>query len=280
MIYLHLDLADLNSVRAAAEEFKSRETKLHVLFNNAAVQALGDTDTISHTVQGHEIHLGVNLLGPFLFTKLLTQKLLDTVKAEPADSGIVRVVWVSSLGTEVVGEKSYGLTTNYLDYHTTMSPLERYGMTKAGNWLHAVEFARRHRDDGIISMPCNPGHLKTDLYRDGGQMAKAVLSTIALYAPIFGAYTELYCATSPDITLQQSGDWGKSGFARLSSSPLSIKGIRYANPECLSGPVIPWGRFNPIRADLLEATKSEVEGGNGNAQKFWEWCEKQIAEFL
>lgn len=36
-IFLHLDLADLRSVQAAAEEFASKERELHVLFNNAYV---------------------------------------------------------------------------------------------------------------------------------------------------------------------------------------------------------------------------------------------------
>ncbi|KAG5648319.1 hypothetical protein DXG03_004891 [Asterophora parasitica] len=33
--YLHLDLANLESVKAAAEEFMSKESRLHVLLNNA-----------------------------------------------------------------------------------------------------------------------------------------------------------------------------------------------------------------------------------------------------
>ncbi|KAI0012550.1 hypothetical protein F4779DRAFT_625868 [Xylariaceae sp. FL0662B] len=36
----------------------------------------------------------------------------------------------------------------------------------------------------------------------------------------------------------------------------------------------------PVREDLLEATKPKAEGGNGNASRFWEWCEEQVKEFL
>ncbi|KAJ8488637.1 hypothetical protein ONZ51_g3428 [Trametes cubensis] len=36
-IFLKLDLANLSSVKAAAQEFMSKETKLHVLFNNGGV---------------------------------------------------------------------------------------------------------------------------------------------------------------------------------------------------------------------------------------------------
>jgi NAD(P)-dependent dehydrogenase (short-subunit alcohol dehydrogenase family) len=34
VFFLKLDLADLPSVRAAVEEFTSKETKLHTLYNN------------------------------------------------------------------------------------------------------------------------------------------------------------------------------------------------------------------------------------------------------
>jgi hypothetical protein len=35
-----------------------------------------------------------------------------------------------------------------------------------------------------------------------------------------------------------------------------------------------------IRKDLVEASKSEAEGGTGVAQKFWEWNEQQIKPYL
>lgn len=43
--------------------------------------------------------------------------------------------------------------------------------------------------------------------------------------------------------------------------------------------VVPWGRLYPIRKDLQDATKTEAEGGNAHARKFWEWSEEQIREF-
>ncbi len=45
-------------------------------------------------------------------------------------------------------------------------------------------------------------------------------------------------------------------------------------------PVIPWGRIYPIRKDLMAATKSAEEGGNGHAAKFWEWSEEQVKSYL
>ncbi|KAF2129147.1 NAD(P)-binding protein [Dothidotthia symphoricarpi CBS 119687] len=250
VVFLHLDLADLNTVRAAALRFLSQDTTLHALFNNAAVQALGDADgSKSKTVQGHEVHLGVNVLAPFLFTRLLTPALAATAQIE--SPGTVRVVWVSSMGTETIGEKGRGLSADYVDYWPLLSPLERYGMSKAGNWLHGVEFARRHVDDGIMSMPINPGHLASELYREGGFFFKRVLKAVALFPPVYGAYVELFAALSKELKPKDSGAW-----------------------------VVPWGRLYPIRDDLMDATKSKAEGGNGHAKEFWDWSEEQIKSYL
>ncbi|KAK3307712.1 uncharacterized protein B0T15DRAFT_395316 [Chaetomium strumarium] len=248
LTYLHLDLADLSTIKPTVERFKTRESKLHVLINNAGVQALKDVDGSAKTKQGHEQHLGVNVLSVFLFTKLLTPILVETAKTAPPNT--VRVVWVASLGTEICGEKEKGLTADYVKYWPALTPLERYGVSKAGNWVHAVEFARRVREAGVVSIACNPGHLKSDLYRDGGKLFTTVLDLVALYPPVYGAYTELYSALSPDITMEKTGEW-----------------------------VIPWGRLHPIRKDLQKAAKSMEDGGNGHAREFWEWTESLVQNF-
>ena len=206
LIFQHLDLSDLSTIKTSVQRFTSQESKLHVLFNNAGVQAL-KTDGLTKTAQGHEIHLGVNVIGTFLFTKLLTPTLVATAKTEPPNT--VRVIWVSSLGTEMVGEKSYGISLDYLNYWPALKPLERYGISKAGNWLHGVEFAKRYRADGVVSVPCNPGHLRSDLYRDSGTLFKTVLNTLVTYPPINGAYTEIFAGLSPTITMKETGGWGE-----------------------------------------------------------------------
>ena len=65
----------------------------------------------------------------------------------------------------MTGEYSYGITLDYLNYWPSLSPLERYDGTKVGNWLHGVEFAKQYEADGVVSVPCNPDHIRSDLSR-------------------------------------------------------------------------------------------------------------------
>lgn len=210
LVFLDLDLADLIKVKQAAQKFLSlegKEGRLHALFNNAAVMALADKDGAAKTAQGHERHLGVNVLAHFLFTKLLSPLLVATAKVEPPNT--VRVIWVSSMGLETMGETSKGMSMEYVDYWPALSPLERFGLSKAAKWLYGVEMARRFRADGVISMPVNPGHLSSELNREGSWMFKMAMELVANYPCYNGACVHLWAAFSREVTLETSGDWGE-----------------------------------------------------------------------
>ncbi|CAG8953768.1 hypothetical protein HYFRA_00006659 [Hymenoscyphus fraxineus] len=244
LVFLPLDLADLSTIKASATEFLSKEQKLHILFNNAGIM---DPPAGSKSAQGYELQLGVNCLGTFLFTKLLTPILVSTATSEP--SGSVRVVWVSSAGAEL-GSPIGGVEMDNLDYNREKSNPEKYAISKAGNYLHSTEFAKRFKKDGVVSIALNPGALKSDLYRNQSCVQQAFTGLIT-YEVIYGAYTELFAGLSDKISLENSGEW-----------------------------VGPWGRLLPIRADMLEASKSVAEGGTGNGEKWWEWSEEQVKPFL
>lgn len=202
LVLLTLDLADLTSVQAAAKEFLSMESKLHVLFNNAGVM-VGPMEPPPKTAQGIELSLGVNCVGTFLFTRLLTPALITAAKSEPADS--VRVVWLSSFGLEQFAPSGRGIDIDNLDYHEPKPHIERYGASKAGDWLLGVEFARRHKADGIVSAAINPGNIRTALARDQGAVLKLVANAV-VYPVINGVYTQLFAGFSPDVP---KADWTK-----------------------------------------------------------------------
>lgn len=146
LVYLHLDLNDLTTIKASAEAFLAQEKSLHVLWNNAGVMRPPQG---SKTKQGYELQIGTNNVAPFLFTKLLTPLLVETAKTSP--SGSVRVVWVSSSAAKNFAPEG-GLDVANLDYHVDKGVWPKYGISKAGNIYHGKEYARRFGKDGILSL--------------------------------------------------------------------------------------------------------------------------------
>ncbi|KAI1344651.1 hypothetical protein F5Y15DRAFT_411475 [Xylariaceae sp. FL0016] len=212
---------------------------------------------------GHENHLAANCLGPFLFTKLLTPLLVSTARAASNDSpdaastarrdrDRVRVIWVSSSTAELYGVRDTGVPLANLDYHAdgAVAPMARHGISKAGSYLHAVEYARWCRADGVVSLPLNPGNLRSELWRDQSLLVK-VMVRLFCYPTLYGAYTGLYAALTPGLGVEESGSR-----------------------------VVPFGGILPMRKDLVAAGKTEHEGGNGAALKFWEWSEKQAEAYV
>ncbi|KAI1180453.1 short-chain dehydrogenase [Nemania sp. FL0916] len=240
---LQLDLSDLTTVKASADAFLAKEKRLDVLINNAGVMIPPHG---SKTAQGYELQLGTNCLGPFLFTQLLTPMLIATAKSAP--KGSVRIVWTSSSAAELFNTTG-GIDLDNLDYKRDVSYVHKYGISKAGNYYHATEYARRHRDDGIVSVSLNPGNLKSELDRNCNYF-EMLFRNATTYPTVNGAYTELFAALSDKVNMDNTGAW-----------------------------IIPWGRISNIRRDLLQGSKSEEEGGTGIAQKFWKWSEEQTGQY-
>lgn len=204
--YIKLDLADLSTIKQTVRQFLGSETKLHVLFNNAGV--LSGAKEMTLTPQGHELHTGVNALGTFLLSRLLTPILTSTARSEPANT--VRVAWTSSSAAEMFAEERVGVRPEALSpaAQQARGGLERYWSSKVANWAHATEYARRHQADGVVSVPLNPGNLQSDLYRHEGFIFR-IAEKLFMYPPINGAYTELYAGLSPDINISNTGCWGE-----------------------------------------------------------------------
>lgn len=66
-----MDLSSLNSVRNFVTQFKSEESKLDILINNAGIMMC----PYAKTEDGFESQIGVNHLGHFLLTLLLLENL-------------------------------------------------------------------------------------------------------------------------------------------------------------------------------------------------------------
>ncbi|KAH6675343.1 retinol dehydrogenase [Plectosphaerella plurivora] len=192
ILFLSLVLDDLTTIKASAEKFLSQESHLDVVWNNAGVMHPPEG---SKTAQGYELQLGVNVLGHFLFIKLLTPLLLETAKTAQANT--VRIVWVSSMSADFAPSPAIDFTN--MDYHVPEDSDTRYTRSKCGNLLHAAEFQRRHQDSGIVSVSMNPGLLKTNLQRNFSGAQNLLVSIMGRPAQ-YGAYTELFAGLDASIT--------------------------------------------------------------------------------
>ncbi|CAK5283315.1 unnamed protein product [Mycena citricolor] len=161
---LVLDLASLEDVRRAAVEVNAYTEPIHVLVNNAAA-AIG---SFKLTVDGFESQMGTDHLGPFLFTALITPKILAARTA----TFIPRVVFVSStvhtyfpLDLETLAKldpKSY-------------TAVNAYAQAKVANVLTAAEISRRSKGQ-INAYSLHPGVIFTNINqkKEANEMGKEV----------------------------------------------------------------------------------------------------------
>ncbi|KAK6222394.1 hypothetical protein LQW54_001094 [Pestalotiopsis sp. IQ-011] len=252
LVFLHMDLLDSATVKAATQKFLEMEGpdgRLDVLFNNAGTGALKNAPP---SRQGHEHHFAINSLGPYLLTRLLTPILTRTAKSCPKDS--VRVIWPASILVEMMSPQE-GIRKKFLqDATTVQDENELYAMSKTGNWFLASQLARRQaKGEGVVHIAGNPGQYNTNIWRHTPGLLYYILWPI-LRDPIHGANTYLWMAFDQSVTMEES-----------------VAG-RYAICD---------GRWHPgQREDLLLALRSVGEGGSGRAGEYREWCEDRIKDFV
>ena len=185
--FLPLDLADLASVRACAEQFLARGEPLHVLINNGGVAGQRGI-----TADGFELAFGVNHLGHFA----LTAALLDCLAA----SAPARVVNVSSDSHY----QAKGIDFEAVRQRTaSMTGMREYAVSKLGNVLFTQELARRVADRGITAYALHPGVVASDIWRRVPWPVRPLIKR-RMITTEEGARTSLYCVTAPELA-QVSG---------------------------------------------------------------------------
>lgn len=207
-----LDLTDLASVRAFAAEVGG--APLDLLVNNAGVMALPRRTT----VDGFELQMATNHLGPFALTGLLLPALSERRGA--------RVVTVSSM-LHWFGSLDFGDLMSERSY----DPWTAYHRTKLANLLFMRELGRRAEAVGadLVSAAAHPGYARTNLQYAGPQMAgrRGTETVMRLGTAVLGqsaetgALPQLRAATDPGV---RSGDYfGPRGVAGQRGLPKRVR---------------------------------------------------------
>ena len=195
--FTHLDLGDLASVRACAEAIAARDLPIHGLVNNA-----GLAGSRGLTKDGFELIWGTNHLGPYLFTRLL----LDRVK----QAGRARIVNVASASH---------YSARGIDWDAMRKPtqsttgMREYAASKLSNVLFAKELARRLAGTGVTTYALHPGVVATDIWRRLPRPLRWLAKRFMI-TPERGAEASLRCATDPALADQTGRYYDVGGVER------------------------------------------------------------------
>ncbi|KAK4241903.1 short-chain dehydrogenase TIC 32, chloroplastic, partial [Achaetomium macrosporum] len=156
--FVECDLANLASVKTAAEKILASLDRLDVLVCNAGIMA----KPAALSKDGYEIHFATNHLGDALLTLKLFPLIERTGKLPGAD---VRIVMITSAAWR--GTPPGGIVFDKIKPTQEMAVLGRwlrYGQSKLANMLWARDIAKRYPQ--ILSFSLTPGVVETSLVTD------------------------------------------------------------------------------------------------------------------
>jgi NAD(P)-dependent dehydrogenase (short-subunit alcohol dehydrogenase family) len=182
------DLADLDSIAAAAEMIRSFRVPLDAIITNAGIFH----PSTLQTRYGIELQFLVNHIGHFS----LVNQLIDLVR-----KGTGRIVIVSS-SASVAHAPLEGIMFDNLDGHRFYEPMAFYGQSKFAVALYAKELSRQLLEHGIAVNSLHPGATRgTGLHRNLQIPSRVALSTMQLFmkSPGQGAATQALLAASPQV---------------------------------------------------------------------------------
>ncbi|KAM7212313.1 WW domain-containing oxidoreductase [Rhypophila decipiens] len=150
---IHLDIADMASVRTCAAEFLRKSPTLNILIANAAVMA---TPTRVETKDGFEHQLATNYLGHFLLFYLLKDALLKG--STPAfNSRLVNVASSGHHSSEVIFDDFQ------LQKEGAYEPFKAYGQSKTAQIYLSNYVDRVYGPKSLHALSLMPGGIATTL---------------------------------------------------------------------------------------------------------------------
>lgn len=188
---LTVDLASLESIRAATSRARQQFPAIDLLINNAGVMAT----PFEHTADGFERQFGTNHLGHFA----LTAELMPAIER----GRLKRIVNLSSRG-HFMG------MVDFDDPHFARRPYDpwaSYGQSKTANVLFTVGLEQRFAVLGIHAYAVHPGGIETNLGRYMTQeMREGLMKRVSASDTGFawktipqGAATSCWAATAEEL---------------------------------------------------------------------------------
>ncbi|MBB6108830.1 NAD(P)-dependent dehydrogenase, short-chain alcohol dehydrogenase family [Mucilaginibacter lappiensis] len=197
---LRCDLADLQSVREAADELTEKLFAINTLINNAG----GVFEERQLSKNGFEMTLATNHLGHFLLTHCLMPLL---------QKGQARIINVSSKA-----HKWSRPRFDDLQWEQFYSAFKAYGMSKLFNIYFTQSLAEKYGEKGILAFSAHPGLVKTGF----GATVKGLNKMMMLLARPFmitaeqGAETIIFLATAAKLEKYNGAYFIKNKVAKTS----------------------------------------------------------------
>jgi NAD(P)-dependent dehydrogenase (short-subunit alcohol dehydrogenase family) len=154
------DFSRLDDVRQLAADLDRAYPRIDVLANNAG-GIFGDR---AKTADGFEKTFQVNHLAPFLLTRLLLDKLIQSRAS---------VIQTSSSGARLFGK----LAIDDLDHDRDFTAQLAYGTAKLENILFTRELDRRYRGRGISAAAFHPGAVATSFATESDSFMKRIYNS-------------------------------------------------------------------------------------------------------
>ncbi len=200
--FVRMDLAELASVRAAAEEVLKTVPRIDALICNAAI---AQVPTQKLTVDGFESQLGTNHYGHFVLCGMLFDRIEDSKG---------RIVVVASLGYKM-GLKTIKFDDMNWDENYSANPA--YSQSKLAQMMFAYELQDRVTAAGktVEIYVCHPGSSATSLITTSGSRIMRCIWWLMTKTPMVqtaeqGSYPEVMCATE-DALPEQRALYGPTG---------------------------------------------------------------------
>ncbi|MDY1004268.1 SDR family NAD(P)-dependent oxidoreductase [Curtobacterium sp. CFBP9011] len=206
--HVHLDLADLDSVRAAADTLATTGP-VHAVLNNAGV--VGSRERQS-TAQGHELQIGTNHLGHFAWTGLVLP-MLQATGGRVVHLGSISHRWATLDRNDPLGAGYY-------------NGYRQYARSKLAVMLFGFELAQRLADAGsaVSSVVAHPGLALESLTQAAGAQSRVEPSRsdpswigpgqrLVAQGKDAGAVPLVHASVADDV---RSGEyWGPDGWFQL-----------------------------------------------------------------